>query len=61
MDVYLGEKVDEITLDQLRSKLNANELLIIERKRLEKDKELAKLIENKTRYISVNYYIVVLR
>ena len=61
MDVFLGEKVDEITLDELRSKLNANELLIIERKRFEKDKELSTLIKNKKRYPAVNYYIVVLR
>ena len=61
MDVFLGEKVDEITLDDLRSKLNSNELLIIERKRLEKDKELSALIKNKKRYLAVNYYIVVLR
>ena len=61
MDVYLGEKVNEITLDQLNSKLNTNELLIIERKTLDTDKELAKIIENKMRYPAVNYYIVVLR
>ena len=61
MDVYLGEKVNEITLDQLNSKLNTNELLIIERKTLDTDKELAKIIENKKRYPAVNYYIVVLR
>ena len=61
MDVFLGEKVDEITLDDLRSKLNSNELLIIERKRLEKDKELSALIKNKKRYLAVNYYIFVLK
>ena len=61
MDVFLGEKVQEITLDELSRKLNTNELLIIERKRLATDKELAALIENKMRYLAVNYYIVVLK
>lgn len=61
MDVFLGEKVQEITLDELSKKLNTNELLIIERKRLDKDNELAVLIANKERYTAFNYYIVVLK
>ena len=61
MDVFLGEKIQEITLEELSSKLNTNELLIIERKRLDTDKELSALIGNKERYPAVNYYIVVLK
>lgn len=61
MDVFLGEKVQEVTLEELSSKLNTNELLIVERKRVETDNELAALIENKERYLGVNYYIVVLK
>lgn len=61
MDVFLGVKVHEITLDELSSKLNANELLIVERKRLDTDNELAALVGDKVRYLAVNYYIVVLK
>jgi hypothetical protein len=61
MDVFLGEKVQEVTLDELKSKLNTNELLIVERKRLDTDKELAALIGNRERHLAVNYYIVILK
>ncbi|MCE5332226.1 MAG: glycosyltransferase family 39 protein [Bacteroidales bacterium] len=61
MDVFLGEKVQEITISELSKKLNTNELLIVERKTLDSDKELNAMIENKERYLSVNYYIVVLK